>query len=490
MVAMEGCTLSFDVTEWCNYETIGIPMATISLFKDKRITVFGLGLNDGGVGTVLFLAKHGAREIIVTDMKSREELAPSLQKLASCKNIVYVLGQHRPEDFTHVDMVIKNPGIPWTNEYVKMALAHRVPVEMDSSLFFQLCPAPIIGVTGSKGKTTTASLTAHILEHAGRSVVRVGISQVGVLGVLSQVTKDSIVVFELSSWRLSALGRLKKSPHIAVLTNIYPDHLNYYKTMAAYMADKKYIFAFQKSTDVVVANFDNALAQEMVQDAPGSLLWASTLQALDGDGAWRDGETLLLSNQGKEQVLLPVENVPLPGSHNQTNILLAALATLAAGLSIKDVRAGIVSFPGIPNRLEKVAEKNGVTYYNDTTATIPDAAVAALRSFAQPTILLAGGSDKNLEFSGLAKEIVKHPKHTIFFRGAGTDKLLLAIRALLPESNHQFEVVESMSEAVRRAAEYAAPGDIVLLSPGAASFGLFQNEFDRGEQFRKAVEGL
>lgn len=465
-------------------------MATTPLFRDKRITVFGLGLNDGGVGTALFLAKQGAREIIVTDMKSREELAPSLRKLASCKNIVYVLGQHRPEDFTHVDMVVKNPGIPWTNEYVKMALAHHVPVEMDSSLFFQLCPAPIIGVTGSKGKTTTATLIAHMLEHAGRSVVRVGISQVGVLGVLSQVTKDSIVVFELSSWRLSALGRLKKSPHIAVLTNIYPDHLNYYKTMAAYMADKKYIFSFQKSTDVVVANFDNALAQEMVQDAPGSLLWASTLQALDGDGAWRDGETLLLSNQGKEQVLLPVENVPLPGSHNQTNILLAALATLAAGLSIKDVRAGIVSFPGISNRLEKVAEKNGVTYYNDTTATIPDAAVAALRSFAQPTILLAGGSDKNLEFSGLAKEIVKRPKHTIFFQGAGTDKLLLAIRALLPEGKSQFEIVDSMSEAVRRAAEYAAPGDIVLLSPGAASFGLFQNEFDRGEQFRKAVESL
>ncbi len=465
-------------------------MATLPLFRDKRITVFGLGLNDGGVGTVLFLAKHGAREIIVTDMKSREELAPSLLKLASYKNIVYVLGQHRPEDFTHVDMVVKNPAIPWTNEYVKMALAHRVPVEMDSSLFFQFCPAPIIGVTGSKGKTTTASLIAHMLEHAGRPVVRVGISQVGVLGVLSRVTKDSIVVFELSSWRLSALERLKKSPHIAVLTNIYPDHLNYYKTMAAYMADKKNIFAFQKNTDVVVANFDNALVQEMVQNAPGSILFASTVQALDGDGAWRDGETLLLSNQGKEQVLLPVENIPLVGDHNRMNILLAALATLAAGLSVKDVRAGIVSFPGILNRLEKVAEKNGVTYYNDTAATIPDAAVAALRSFAQPTILLAGGSDKNLEFSGLAQEIVKCPKRTIFFQGAGTDNLLLAIRALLPEGKHQFEIVDSMSEAVRRAAEYAAPGDIVLLSPGAASFGLFQNEFDRGEQFRAAVELL
>lgn len=467
-------------------------MAQKSLFQDKRITVFGLGLNDGGVGTVAFLVDQGAREIIVTDIKGREELAPSLKKLARYKNITYVLGQHRPEDFIHVDMVIKNPAIPWTNEYVKMALSHHIPVEMDSSLFFRLCPAPIIGVTGSKGKTTTASLIAHILDQAGEAVVRVGISQIGVLGKLKDIRKDNVVVFELSSWRLSALAHLKQSPHIAVLTNIYPDHLNYYKTMAAYVADKKNIFNFQKQNDIVVANFDDATVQEMVQDAPGSILWSSVKQPIDGDGAWCRGETLFVSNQGKEQVLLPVEDIPLLGEHNKTNILLAALATLSFGLPLKEVRSGIMSFSGIPNRLEKIAVKNDVTYYNDTAATIPDAAVAALASFSQPIVLLAGGSDKNLEFSEFAKAIVKHPKHTIFFKGAGTEKLLLAIRALLSEQEkgRPFTVVESMAEAVKMAAAHAAPGDIVLLSPGAASFGLFKNEFDRGEQFRQAVESL
>lgn len=467
-------------------------MAQKSLFQDKRITVFGLGLNDGGVGTVAFLADQGAREIIVTDIKNREELAPSLQKLARYKNITYVLGQHRPEDFTHVDMVIKNPAILWTNEYVKLALSHRIPVEMDSSLFFRLCPAPIIGVTGSKGKTTTASLIAHMLDQAGEKVVRVGISQIGVLGKLKDIRKDNIVVFELSSWRLSALAHLKQSPHIAVLTNIYPDHLNYYKTMAAYVADKKNIFNFQKQNDIVVANFDDAMVREMVQDAVGSILWSSVKQPIDGDGAWYRGETLFVSNQGKEQVLLPVEDIPLLGEHNKTNILLAALATLSYGLSLKEVRAGIASFSGISNRLEKIKEVNGVTYYNDTAATIPDAAVAALTSFEQPIILLAGGSDKNLEFSGLAQAIVKRPKQTIFFKGAGTEKLLLAIRALLPEKEKErhFDVVETMAQAVELATKNSEPGDIVLLSPGAASFGLFKNEFDRGEQFCKAVEAL
>lgn len=467
-------------------------MATESFFKNKRVTVFGLGLNMGGVGTVQYLVREGAKEVIVTDIKSREELAPSLKKLASYKNVTYVLGQHRPEDFTRVDMVIKNPVIPWTNEYVKLALDHHIPVEMDSSLFFRFCKAPIIGVTGSKGKTTTATLIAHILEQAGKQVVRVGISQVGVLGMLDQVTKESLVVFELSSWRLSALSPLKKSPHIAVLTNIYPDHLNYYKTMAAYQADKGNIFRFQKPSDIVIADFDNEEARTMVQDAPGAILFSSVKHGIEGDGAWLADETLLVSGEGKESVLLPLSDVPLKGEHNISNVLLAALASLAAGLSVKEVRSGIKSFPGVPHRLEKVALKNSVTYYNDTAATIPDAAVAALRSFSEPVILIAGGSDKRLDFTSLAKEILTRSKGLVLFKGEGTEKLLQALQDLLPaeEKGRSFEVVESMEKAVELATRGAEPGDVVLLSPGAASFGLFKNEFDRGEQFRKAVEAL
>lgn len=467
-------------------------MIEASFFKNKRITVFGLGLNMGGVGTVRFLSEQGAREIIVTDIKSKEELGLSVAELAKYKNVTYVLGQHRPEDFTRVDMVIKNPVIPWTNDYIKLAEKSGVPVEMDSSLFLALCKAKIIGITGSKGKTTTAMLLAHILEQAGKTVVRAGISQVGVLGILSKVTSESIVVFELSSWRLSALKRIKKSPSVAILTNIYPDHLNYYKTMEAYVADKKNIFLFQKKDGLVIANADNALVREMAQDAPGSIAWFSGEHSIEGDGVWKEGEVLFARKSGKETVLLPVERIPLRGAHNIGNVLAAAGGALAVGLGMKEIGRGIESFPGIPHRLELVGEKNGVRYYNDSAATIPEAAIAALQSFTEPIIHIAGGSDKRLSFGALADAILKHSHALILFQGDATEKLIQALRERLPEEkkNQPFTVVESMEKALELACQSAKPGEVVLLSPGVASFGLFKNEFDRGDQFRKGVAAL
>ncbi|EKD46634.1 MAG: hypothetical protein ACD_67C00136G0001, partial [uncultured bacterium] len=193
----------------------------------------------------------------MTDLKTKEQLSASLEKLKGLKNIQYVLGQHRMEDFSKVDMVIKNPAASWTDKHIKFALENKVPVEMDSSLFFKLCKNPIIGVTGTKGKTTTATLIHEILKSAGKNPIKIGIGQVSVLDKLLVLKKDSVPVFELSSWRLSALGRAKLSPHIAVLKNIMPDHLNYYGTMEKYFQDKKYIFLNQKSKDWLVINGDD-----------------------------------------------------------------------------------------------------------------------------------------------------------------------------------------------------------------------------------------
>jgi UDP-N-acetylmuramoylalanine--D-glutamate ligase len=460
-----------------------------SFFKGKRVTVFGLGINMGGVGTVRFLAEHGAREIIVTDIKGHDELASSIQQLAKYRTITYVLGQHRPEDFTRTDMVIKNPGIPWTNEYVKLAEKAGVPIEMDSSLFFRFSKAPIIGVTGTKGKTTTASLVAHILESAGRKTVAVGIGQTGVLSMLPKATSDSTVVFELSSWRLSALGHMKRSPHIAIITNLYPDHLNYYRTLPAYVDDKKQIFRYQHQHDVLVANYDNEMVRDAVQDAPSEVIWFSKEGSIDGDGVWKEGSVLCVRRGGRQDVLLPLEKVPLPGEHNVDNVLAATAASLAAGLSIEQIRRGIESFKGVSHRLAFVAEKRGVKYYDDTAATIPEAAIAALRSFDHQPILIAGGSDKKLEFGAFAEEIIERSKALVLFRGEGTEKLIHELRKRLPEY-HSFTVVESMGKAVELASRFAESGDSVLLSPGAASFGLFKNEFDRGEQFVAAVKRL
>jgi len=463
-----------------------------SFFKNKRITVFGLGVNMGGIGTVKFLLEHGAREVIVTDIKKREELGFSLEKLAQYKNITYVLGQHRPEDFSRVDMVVKNPAIPWTNEYVKLAQKNNIPVEMDSSIFFALCKAPIIGITGSKGKTTTSTLVSHILEKSSKKVIRIGIGQVGVLSMIDKITTDNIVVFELSSWRLSALKYIKKSPHIAVVTNIYPDHLNYYKTMAAYMEDKKNIFLFQKKNDTVIANFDNALVRDMIQDAPGTIIWFSEKEKVDGDGVWISDDTIWICKQGDSRALMPIKHRTLRGEHNRSNILTAVATALASGLSPKQIVSGIESFPGVEHRLEYVGEKRGVHYYNDTTATIPEAAISALHSFSEPIILLAGGSDKNLQFDSFAKEIFSRSKGVILFKGTATDKLIKSLKECFPteEKDRPITVVESMAKAVDIASRCANPGDVVLLSPGATSFGIFKNEFDRGEQFKKIVGEL
>lgn len=465
-------------------------MISWAFFKNKRVTVFGLGLNTGGVGAVRFLAKAGAREIIVTDIKKREELLPSLEKLKGYKNITYVLGQHRPEDFTRADMIIKNPRVPWTNEYVKLAEKNGIPVEMDSSIFFALCKAPIVGVTGSKGKTTTAVLLSHILEQAGKKIVRVGMDRVGVLDELAKISPESIVVFELSSWRLSALAHLKKSPHVAVLTNLYPDHLDYYRSLEGYYADKKIIFAYQEKKDRLIANKDNAAVRELVRQAPGKVVWFSQAPLAGAEeGVWQEGERMMRRQAGVTEELFSSPQLSLASSQEKENALAATAVALAWGVTPSTIKNALEKFPGVPHRMEKVADLSGVAYYNDTTATIPEAAIRALRSFSRPVILLAGGSNKGLDFSLFAEEIRKHSKKTIFFRGDATEKILAKLREGETAQNEteDFPVVESMAEALRLAQEAAQPGDVILLSPGATSFGIFQNEFDRGEQFRKGV---
>lgn len=458
--------------------------------KGKRVTVFGLGLNEGGVGTVEFLERSLVREIIVTDVKKREELLPSLKRLEKYRNIVYVLGAHRPEDFSRTDLVIKNPAIPWTNEYVRLAEKNGVRVEMDSSLFFMFCRNPIIGVTGTKGKTSTSSMIAHILENAGRPVARVGISQIPVLGALEKVRPDDTVVFELSSWRLSALGRMKKSPHIAVFTNLHPDHLNYYRTMAAYRKDKEYIFRFQKKGDVLIANAaidlpDDVIGSERLSFSEGGSVSVSV------DGVFFRGDEAIISRNGRETVLFRREDLRISGEHNLGNALAAAAAAFVSGIAPDGIAAGLRTFRGVPHRLELVAEKNGIAFYNDSAATIPEAATSALRAFDRPIILIAGGADKNLSFKSFAGEILAKTKGVVFFKGEATEAIKRELRKIVTDGpDVRFETVDSMAKAVEMASRSAEPGDIVLLSPGAASFGIFRNEFDRGEQFRAAVAAL
>lgn len=465
----------------------------ISFFKDKKITVFGLGLHGGGVGVVKFLVKHGAR-VIATDIKTKEELKPSLKKLEGLKNIEYVLGQHRQEDFIKVDMVIKNPGISWNNAHIKLALEHNVPVEMDSSLFFKMCRNPIIGVTGTKGKTTTSTLIYEIFKLAGKNVVRVGLGQISVLDRLELLKKDSWVVFELSSWRLSALGRNKLSPQIAVITNLYPDHLNYYSSMEEYFTDKQNIFLFQKCRDWLVVNGDQPILSAASERASSQVIrfCFSCPKNREGRFVYSDGESIYLNDGIDEKKIMAVKSLRIAGEHNVPNVMAAIGAAYAAGVDLAVIRKAIVDFICVPHRLEFVREVRGVKYYNDTSATIPQATLSALHVFKDPVILIAGGSDKKLDFSELAGEIFAHAKGLVLLKGDATEKLVAEIIRRMPENERErrFEIVNSINKAVEFASQIAEKGDIVLLSPGAASFGMFANEFDRGDKFREAVKGL
>ncbi len=456
--------------------------------KGKRVTVFGLGLSGGGTGTVAFLARAGVREIIVTDKRRREDLLPSLRTLEKIRNVTYVLGQHRPEDFTNTDLVVKNPGIPPGNEYLRLAAGKGVPVRTDSGLFFEFCANPIIGVTGTKGKTTTASMIAHILERAGVSVARIGIGREPVLGALPDIRSGDTVVFELSSWRLAGLGEVGRSPHVAVFTNFFPDHLNYYRSIGDYRHDKSFLYRFQKADDLLVAGADIDFSGE---DVRSERVPFSVSGPLPTGAFFRDDEAVLVRDD-RESILFRREDIRVPGSFQAGNALAAATAAFLAGICPKEISGALRSFSGLPHHLEFVREVDGISFYDDSTATVPEAAIAALDSFPDRPILIAGGSDKGLSFDGLVARIISDTKRTVLLKGDASDRLLRLLSKRLPDEDvrNRFPPVTSMEEAVQAAVSFAKPGDTVVLSPGAASFGLFRNEFERGERFKEAVARL
>lgn len=451
----------------------------------------GLGLHGGGVAIVKFLCSAGAI-VTITDIKSKEELAPSIEKLKNCKNLMFVFNAHRPEDFAKVDMIVKNPAASWTNKYVKMALENKIPVESDSSLFFKLAKNEIIGVTGTKGKTTTATLIYEILSAAGKNVMKVGIGKVSVLDKIADLKKDTIVVFELSSWRLSALGRHNLSPKIAVITNIYPDHLNYYKTMEEYLDDKKYIFKNQTKDDWCVLNWDDPKLNKLEPEIKSQIIKFAKTKINSGRTVYLNDGVIYFNNGIDEKKIIDINDIKLKGAHNRENIM-AAIATVSIyDIDIKIIKKTLENFSGIPHRLELVRELNGVKYINDTAATTPESARSGLNSYSEPVILICGGSDKNLDVKEFGAEIVKKAKGVIFLKGPATEKIVAAVKDNLSELEKfkSFTIVDSMPKAVELARAEAQPGDVVLLSPGATSFGMFLNEFDRGDKFREAVKGL
>lgn len=460
-------------------------------FSEKRVTVFGLGLHGGGISTVRFLSRAGAH-VTVTDIKTKEQLEPSLERLQDLKNVKYILGQHRNEDFTKTDMVVISPAIPWTNPYVKRALDAGVPVEMDSGLFFKFCRNFIIGVTGTKGKTTTSTFIHAMLTESHVDAIRVGVGQLPVLLGLEKLKKNTVAVFELSSWRLAALQNVRRSPNIGVFKNFYPDHLNWYKTLSAYLDDKKNIYRFQSPKDWMVMNYDDDTIRGIVDEVPSGVIFFSMKKLSRSHSVYVEDGAIHINNGNDTHRVVAVKDLHIRGKHTLSNVLAALGAVYAYGLTIEKIRSAVHACSGVPHRLELIGEIRGVRYYNDTTATIPEAVISALDSFTQPVVLIAGGSHKGLQYDLFAETALRKVKKIVLLKGNASEKMKTSFSRVLGEKYDEtnFPMVDSMEEAVRMASHISESGDVVLLSPAAASFGMFDNEFDRGDQFRNAVKHL
>lgn len=432
-------------------------------FEGVNALVMGLGINGGGLESARFLARAGAR-VTVTDLRGEDVLAPSMAALAAF-DIRYVLGRHEMDDFKAADLVIKNPAVRPDSPYLKAARR----IETDISLFLAACPARILAVTGSKGKSSTSSALAHALRQLGRRVWLGGNISVSPLSFLDELDADCDVVLELSSWQLGDLrgktkpdGRALLKPRVAIITTMLSDHMDRYGTMEKYVEDKKEIYRGQDNEDVTI----------VLDDEWGHVFAAET-----------PARPLLYAPGATGSTLVPQEVLAV-GSHQRQNLLAAGLALVDLGFDPAAIGPALASFPGIEHRLERFASFEGRLFYNDTAATVPEAAAAAVGAFKEPVVLVTGGTDKLLDFAPLAAAACA-AKALVLLPGSGSDKLmpLLAAKGLSWQGP-----VDSAEAALAAAWKASAPGDVILLSPGCASFGLFLNEFDRGRKWKAAVE--
>jgi UDP-N-acetylmuramoylalanine--D-glutamate ligase len=448
--------------------------------RGKRVLVMGLGLQGSGMAAARYAAQQGA-EVRVTDLRSPEVLAPSVGALAGLP-IQFVLGQHRNEDFLWADIVIRNPGIKLNSPYLRLAVEHGASIEMEISLFFQACPGRIIGITGTRGKTTTSTLIYTILSENGYQTVLGGnVAGVETLSLLPQITAETLVVLELSSWQLEGLMPHRISPPVAVMTNVYPDHLNSYASMEEYAEAKATIFRHQQPADLAVFNYDNPWTRQFGEQAHGET-WFTSLQR---GGSFRRGSDELHPFMFSE--------TPLKGRHNLENILLATTTARLLGVPDELIARVVQSFHSLAHRLEEVAVIHGVTYINDTASTTPVAGRSGIEAFDGPIVLVAGGNTKHLPLEDWPAAIVRRCRDVVLLAGSGTEELLPAIQDEADKqsaANPVRGVFDNLALALDQAVSLARPGDTLLFSPGFTSFGMFLNEFDRGDQFIAYVRGM
>jgi len=460
-------------------------------FAGMKALVMGLGIHGHGSGleAARYLAERGA-EVTVTDLRDEKALVSSIEELKNYP-IHYVLGRHEIEDFRAADLVVKNPGVRSDSPYLKAARS----IETDISLFLAACPARIIAVTGSKGKSSVSSALYWALNEERKGKIRLGGNITpSPLSFLDELEDTDDVVLELSSWQLGDLllrepgGSDLLKPRAAVITPIMRDHMDRYDSMEAYVADKRLIYRNQDEGDVTIA-MDDGWGKDFLRESRGRPLLYSDKPLAEGTyGGWSDdpaGPGYARLRDTPVMEVVPGRPI-VSGRHQKQNLLAAALALLDLGLDAGFIRESLGRFPGIEHRLEFFHESGGIRFYNDSTATIPEAAAAAITAFEKPPLLVCGGTDKELDFNPLAAAAGK-AGGIFLLEGTGSEKL----KRLLDSNGVKYcGPFDSLEAALGAVLETAARGDIVVLSPGCTSFGMFRNEFDRGQKWKAAVRKI
>lgn len=495
-------------------------------------TALVVGLAREGTVAALWLARRGAR-VVASDVRPLSALGEAAARLAEHPGISLRLGPQTPDLLAGVDVVVVSPGVPQDIPLLTAARQAGIPLTTETRLLAQLCPAPIVGITGSSGKTTTTTLTARILEAtAARRGFRTWLGgNIGepLLGRVEEMAAGDRVVLELSSFQLLYWGEAAAplrvsgaapwhdpagiSPTVAAILNITPNHLDRHPSMSHYAAAKAHILAHQRPGAVAVLNRDDPftgrwaregrvsipgdVGQEPVTfDLAAAVLTFGLRSRPWGDGAWWEDDTIRLRYRGETWTLCHRRDLKLRGEHNVANVMAAACLALAAGAEADDIAAVVTQFTGVPHRLEVVRQLDGVLWINDSIATSPERAIAALRSFETPTsgpatlILLAGGRDKHLPWDDWAAEVHARVRHVIAFGEAAG--LITRVLAPTPSASRLESVVTAadLSQAVALAQALARPGDVVLLAPGGTSFDAYSDFAARGQHFRDLVNGL
>lgn len=435
-------------------------------FKGKKILIMGLGTIGKGLKDALFFHDSGAI-VTVCDLKTESELGASIDELKKYKDIVLHLGSHLESDFIENEIIVRNPDVRCDSPFLEIARNHGNRIIMDESFVCTLTDATIIGITGTRGKTTTTTLIYEILKRAGRDAYISGnVRGTATLPLLDKLTKNSYLVLELSSWQLQGFAEERISPHYSIITNIYEDHLNRGGGMDDYVNDKKNIYKYQNELDFLFLNSDkqDKYHKEFKQEAKSKIVYFSKNDLID-------------------------YKINLLGDHNLENIAAARVLCLSLGIEEDIIKSVVANFMPVEFRLEKIREINGIIFINDASSTAPIAGIKALESFDNKVFLICGGATKGLPIDDFAKSICANAKRVALLSGTETGNLKNKIEKF-GGKELIVDVFDSFERAIKTLYSLVEIGDVILLSPGCASFGMFRNEFDRGEQFNKIVKAL